>query len=241
MEQKPSRSDVPWAFTRHLNFRAAESRTAASSCASCARPFHTLPCHVIMITSSFLTRDSPNPFDRFSILFFLIKKNIENLILKIWKKKKSLETSCDQWEKKNVVFILFSFICNVSKKKKKKKLAMTSMKNNNNNNYCGIIFYSVFKSQDRAKPLSHWADIPSQVIQDSSLWATELRSSHWAMIRPNQTEIQVIKPKFEPSSLWAMIRAKPSWAAFWVLFCYQTQDFIKIRPWVCGRMLRNIV
>ena len=168
-----------------------------------------------MMTSLPLTCDSdlsslhlPDPIQSDSFGFFFLNQ--------IWKfkKKKNAETGCDQWEKKNVVFILFSFICNVPKINKK-------LWNN-------FLFYLHEPRSSQATELRSW---PKIISRSKPL-------SHWVMIWPSQAEIY-FKSQSEAPSSWAETQAKSSWAVFWVLFCYRTHGFIKITPWVWGGMLRN--
>ncbi len=89
-------------------------------------------------------------------------------------------------------------------------------------------------SRDQAKPSSHWAKISSQdrfKIRASEPLSRD--SSHWAMIRPSQAlspQAKIyFKLQFEPPSLWAEIRAKPSWAVFFsYYFVNKLKGFIKL-------------
>ena len=143
-------------------------------------------------------------------------------------------------KKCSIHFIFFYLLCF---KKKKKKIPNSEFWKKKKKTICGIYFLI----------LSSWAEI------EPSHWATKLRSraktisrseplSHWPAIwgiEPwsDQAKLRFksLSQKSEPPNLWAKIQAKPSWAAFWALFCYQTQGFIKITPWIWGGILRNIV
>ena len=123
------------------------------------------------------------------------------------------------------LFILFA----IFKKKKKKK-----------RNICGIyIFFDEPRSSQAIKPLS-W-DPESQLSQDPSLWAIESWSDPLSHdpTKPSQDLLQATIRQFEPLSWDTSHRPKLSWAAFWILLCYQTQSFTKITLWVWGGMLRN--
>ena len=222
MEQKSSQSDVSRAFTRHWHFLSSDPLALVSTHAS----------------SFFLPRVDHRMQPRQPPLMSAL--GLYSLLL----------TSADPKKKKKKV-ILFSFvcifICNIQEKKKKRererKLALTSKKEKKNSNFKFWIpkfkkkknvgytfFYSIFMSRDRAKPLSHWAEISSQ--DHFKIRASELRSKPLSHdpTKPSrdllQAKIQATKPLSRDPSHRAEIRAKPSWAKiFELFFCKQTQRF----------------
>ena len=95
---------------------------------------------------------------------------------------------------------------------------------------------SCVKTILRYEPLSHLATI--RAIEP---WSNQAKPRSKP---PSQDPShRASEPRSEPSSrntIWAEIQSKPSWAKiFELFFCYQTQGFIKITPWVWGRILKN--
>ena len=161
---------------------------------------------------------------------------------KFKKKKKRKKRKVENWlrrvrKKKSFYFPLYAFyfICNIQKKKKrenwhwpvrrKKKFEFWISKFKKK---CGIYFFDfIFMSRDRAKPSTHWAEIPSQDYFKIQAFKPLSRDpSHWAMIRPSlwveisshRAEIQATEPLSRDSSHRAEIRAKPSWVKIFKLF-----------------------
>ena len=144
-------------------------------------------------------------------------------------------------KKSNFKFQISNFEIQKKIKKKewmKEKLAVTSMEKKKI--MVGLFFDSILF--EISKSSSHWTEILSQDIQDPSLWATETLSRDWAIELWSDRAKPRSKLSRQISSHRTLSRdtsqAELS-RVFWVLFCYQTQGFIKITLWVWGRMLRN--
>ena len=155
-------------------------------------------------------------------------------------------------KKKKLNFKIWKF----PKRKEKGKLALTSQRKKKKiqisnfefqnlkkkKNWWDIFFDELILSQ-AIEPLS-WDPEP-RPFQDSSLWAIKPRSEPLSnnSTKPSQDLLQATIRATESLS-WdpsyrAEIQTKLSWAAFWDLFCYQTQGFTKITHWVWGEVLRN--
>ena len=146
-------------------------------------------------------------------------------------------------KKKDVVFIFFSFICNIQKKKMK-ILNFTIQKKKKLVGFTFWFYLNESRSSQAIESLS-WDPEP-RPFQDPSLEPLSRDPSHRAMIRPSHAEIYY-RPKSKPLSLWAEIwaiepryepsRVEPRYLSY--SFVNKLTGFIKITPWVWGGMLRN--